>query len=260
MPTGTCKLCLQTKKLCDSHYIPKGVYRRFRQSQHGAPVVMTPKLVLSTSRQVRDYVLCNECEARFSVAEKYILPLMAGDKGFPLRDKLQGKPWVAAWKYLRYSGPRVGINTDKLAYFAVSMVWRGAVHSWATLDGQRTSILAVPNVEALRRYLLGEAPLPDDTYVFALVCADRLSQLVVQSPFSVAGPGNDNRFEMLMSGILLQVGVQRAAAERDLVCAIHTPDRAIFYGDHHENCLNWARTIHENARVAKNVSVKPPLP
>jgi hypothetical protein len=63
--------------------------------------------------------------------------------------------------------------------------------------------------------------------VFILMCADRLSQVQVHGPFLVGGEGNDNRFEMLMSGILLQVGIDRPPAERDLVCAVHTGDRAI---------------------------------
>jgi hypothetical protein len=257
MPIGTCKLCLETKELCDSHFLPKGIYRRYRKQQHGDPIVMTPKLILSTSKQVRDYVLCLDCEALFSARERYMLPLMAGDKGFPMLEKFYDKPFQRAGPFLRFSGSQVGIDTEKLAYFAVSMIWRGAVHSWATIDGQRTGDLDVPNVEAMRRYLLEQTPLPPDTYVFILVCADRLSQLQVQGPFLVGGPENDNRFEMLMSGILLQVGVGRPAGERDLICAVHTPDHALFYGDHSENSLQFARSFHERARIAKNVPKAP---
>jgi hypothetical protein len=228
MLMGTCKLCLQTKELCDSHFLPKGIYRRFRKQQSGDPIVMTPKLIVSTSKQVHDYVLCAECEERFSARERYILPLMSGDSGFPMIEKLRNEPSVPAGRYLRFSGPVIGIDTEKLAYFAVSMVWRGAVHAWATIDRPRTGGLIVPNMEALRRYLFDEAVLPDDTCVFVLICADRLSQSLVQGPFLVGGPENDNRFEMLMGGILLQVGVGRSPAERDLVCTVHTKDRAVF--------------------------------
>lgn len=258
MLIGTCKLCLQRKELCDSHFLPKGIYRHFRKQQSGDPIVMTPKLIVSTSKQVHDYVLCAECEERFSVRERYILPFMAGENGFPMIEKLRNKPFAPAGSYLRFSGPIIGVDTEKLAYFAVSMIWRGAVHSWATIDRQRTGDLVVPNVEALRYYLLDEAPLPDDTYIFVLICADRLSQVQVQGPFLVGGPENDNRFEMLMSGILLQVGVGRSPAERDLICAVHTNDRAVFYGDHYEHSLNFARSFHQKARIAKNVPKSTP--
>jgi len=254
---GTCKLCLQVKELCQSHYIPKSVYRLFHKRQLGDPVVMTPNLVLSTSQQIRDYLLCLDCEARFSIAEKYVVACMARDGGFPLRDKLQGKPSSPAGKYLRFSGLQAGIDTDKIAYFAISMVWRGAVHAWATIDRQCTAEIVVPNLEALRRYLLGETPLPDDTRVFVLVCADMISQLHVQAPFMVNGPGNENLFEMMIAGILMQVGIQRDPRERDLWCAVHTPDRAIFFGDNESNTLDWARPFHENARIAKNVKSIP---
>ncbi len=178
---------------------------------------------------------------------------MAGENGFPMIEKLRDKPFAPAGRYLRFSGPLIGVDTEKLAYFAMSMVWRGAVHSWATIDRQYTGGLIVPNVEALRRYLLDETLFPDDTYIFVLICADRLSQVQVQGPFFVAGHENNNRFEMLMSGILLQVGIGRSPVERDLICTVHTKDRAVFYGDHHEHSLNFARSFQEKARIAKNV-------
>src|ERR1700728_4711680 len=127
MPVGTCKLCLRDRELCDSHFLPKAVYRRFRKGSNRRPVVMTRNLVIASDRQVHDYLLCSECEQRFSVAERYVIPLMAGDGGFPMREKLNGQPALPAGPYLRFAGKQVGLDTNKLAYFAVSMVWRAAV-------------------------------------------------------------------------------------------------------------------------------------
>ena len=63
---GTCKLCLQEKELQDSHLIGRGIYRLIRREQGEDPIVMTPEIVLQTSRQVSDYVFCKDCEQKFS--------------------------------------------------------------------------------------------------------------------------------------------------------------------------------------------------
>jgi hypothetical protein len=104
-----------------------------------------------------------------------------------MREKLNGQPALPAGAYLRFVGKQAGLDMDKLEYFAVSMVWRAAVHCWAMIDRQFTGGLVVLNIEALRQYLPGLTPLPDDTYFFVLICTDHLSQVQVLGPFLVSG-------------------------------------------------------------------------
>ena len=67
-PSGKCALCLEEHPLCDSHLLPKSMYRLLR-----APNLKNPNPVhivrsgtaYATSKQISDYLLCNGCEQRF---------------------------------------------------------------------------------------------------------------------------------------------------------------------------------------------------
>src|SRR5580704_15161968 len=140
MKKGRCALCLQDgKAICESHLIAEGIYWRAGEDR----VVMTSQIFVSISNQVKDYLLCRECEAKFGAAENYILPLVRQhDASFPLLEKLKASeplgPTVNG--SLVYSGPAVGIDVDTFAYFALSMFWRASVHVWKTLNGQPISM------------------------------------------------------------------------------------------------------------------------
>ena len=143
MPLGTCKLCLQQKELQDSHFVGKGLYKIAQK--RGGPVVMTPELFIATSDQLHDYLLCRECEQLFSrEGEDYVTRLVKhSDNDFPLLQKLNAAKPLAKGQSgaLVFAGATVGVDTDKLAYYALSMFWRASVHVWKTLNQQTTSIV-----------------------------------------------------------------------------------------------------------------------
>ena len=75
-----CKLCKQDRELRDSHFLPAAVYAQLRNpaDQNPNPVLITKKLSLTTSKQMKDYVLCAECEERLSkFGETWVLANMA---------------------------------------------------------------------------------------------------------------------------------------------------------------------------------------
>jgi hypothetical protein len=102
---------------------------------------------------------------------------VANGKTFPLLDRLN----VAHHYYLfsdvdAFSGRAVGIETDKLGYFALSVVWRMAVHVWSTPFGGRTTQIQPGRFEDLiRQFLLGQTVFPNDVVVMVHVCTDRAS-------------------------------------------------------------------------------------
>jgi hypothetical protein len=57
---GVCKLCRKRKLLCRSHYLGKAVERLCRENGQDA-VMMTPKVVVATQRQLRAHLLCRDC-------------------------------------------------------------------------------------------------------------------------------------------------------------------------------------------------------
>jgi hypothetical protein len=72
---------------------------------------------------------------------------------------------------------------DKFAYFAISVVWRGAAHDWVLPDGGvRRHDASGGFVEPMRLYLLGQAPFPPDTSLIVVVGSDDESRKVWSIP------------------------------------------------------------------------------
>ena len=254
---GTCKLCLQEKELQDSHLIGRGIYRLIRREQGEDPIVMTPEIVLQTSRQVSDYVFCKDCEQKFSEGgEKYVTGLVARKHTFPLLDKIKLALYKVEKTHVEVSGEKIGVNTDKLAYYAVSVVWRAGVHVWKTIGPQVTLVsLSSGNLERMRKYLLGETPLPDNVGVVVTVCSDRLSQLQVLFPTMLAEPTNYQDYWFLVLGLRFNVMVGLAGAKVDFsqVCCVRSSGRKIFVMDMENITLEALKHFLPNAKVAQNV-------
>ena len=87
---------------------------------------------------MKDYLLCADCEKLFNDnGERYVMSQVADRKGFPLLATLQAAtPTKVAAGFSWYDQLSVpAVDRSKLGYFALSMFWRGAVHSW---KGYRT--------------------------------------------------------------------------------------------------------------------------
>jgi len=84
------------------------------------------------------------------------------------------------------------VKRDQLAYFALSVFWRAAVHCWPTADGKGKTNkleLGAVNTEALRRFLRGEGPMPSTMALFFVVLTDRLSQATLYFPTAIEQEG-----------------------------------------------------------------------
>jgi hypothetical protein len=189
MPLGICKLCLQQKQIRRSHYLGAFLYRLSRQPGKGNPnpIVMTRNVAVPTSNQMRDYLLCDECERRFSEhGENWIARHVYNGRAFPLLDRLNvAVPLYATPRLQIFSGTDVGIDTGRLAYFALSLVWRASVHQWLMPDGRTTSIDLGVYQEPIRRFLLGETEFPSHVVIVATACTDLVSQGTVFPPSAV---------------------------------------------------------------------------
>jgi hypothetical protein len=166
---GLCALCHEEKELQDSHYIPRAFYRRSHATVGGqtvAPVMMNSGLTMYQAAQVKTYLLCSDCEQRFSrLGESWVGACsLQRDGVFPLRDLLlQQTPLPAPeaenpWYFGAYL-PQ--LRAEALNYFAASVFWRGAVHSWSRAAAEPELALPTQAVEDLRLFLLGKDPFPD---------------------------------------------------------------------------------------------------
>ncbi|MGB7583448.1 MAG: hypothetical protein WBM11_01290 [Terriglobales bacterium] len=259
MTQGRCALCLKEERLQDSHFISKALYRITRR--RGGPVVMTPELFIAISDQLRDYLLCSTCEQLFSKnGEDYVVPLVKQDgNSFPLLEKLTGStPFGKGVNGSAvFSGPAIGIDTEKLAYYALSMFWRASVHIWKTLNQQTTSISLGAYEEPVRRFLHGESGFPDGVVIQVTVCTDGISQDHVFAPTTWS---NDmyTGYEMNVFGICftMVVGVQLGARDFDL-CCVNSKNKVIFLADRESTAAPLYRELRANAKIGRNL--KKPL-
>src|SRR5438552_6013050 len=88
-----CKLCSQNKPLIRSHLIAKRIYSLVGTEQE-APIIINSRVIMHSSRQTKDFLLCRECDNLLSKnGENWIIPKLARQNGqFLLADHLQNFP------------------------------------------------------------------------------------------------------------------------------------------------------------------------
>jgi hypothetical protein len=171
-PTGKCRLCGEVRLLCDSHYLPKGLYRTTGAGGSGLknpnPVMNINGVLKQISDQYRGFVFCQSCESLLNLrGETWVLANLPKTYGgqFPLQDSLAPlTPMSSSDRVERYdvSGAK-GFDVSKLIYFAMSVFWRGAVHNWKTSAGQKAPHVDLGEYEEpMRKFLLDDAPFPDN--------------------------------------------------------------------------------------------------
>ena len=236
--TNTCKLCQKPKWLQDSHFVPAAMYKYLRDpdetKKNRNPLIVTTKVTSTTSRQVTDYVLCADCEGLFNRnGENWLLKQVWNRKGFPLSERLSvALPRYTFENFLAFSGTATGVDTEQLGYFALSVIWRAAVHQWHTPFGGKTTVLNLGAVEEpIRKFLLGEVPFPTDVVILATVCTDPYSRAIFYMPSQTSGiPGTS--IVMLTLGIhfMVFIGSTIPPILREL-CCVRSTSKLIFQRD-----------------------------
>jgi hypothetical protein len=235
---GQCKLCLaENGRLLESHLLAAGFYRRILSTQSNPhPLLISAKGMRSSSDQVRDNVLCEDCERLFAKnGEDYALRVAADRRSFKLLDELtrcgltRGKLEDSRWSEIR-SSPKV--KRDHLAYFALSVFWRAAIHRWPDPEDSTRTIkieLGQTNTESLRLFLLGEAALPPTANLTFYVLTDRLSQATIYLPGRTSKVGFRWGYGFVACGFMFNLFLGKSVdPTASRVCLIHSPERFIW--------------------------------
>jgi hypothetical protein len=168
MQAGECKLCRQRKELCDSHYLPKSVYRsgRAEELKNPNPVVLANGQWKQAADQLRGYVFCYDCEQMLNEkGEKWTMANTPHEyeEVFPLQKALIALHPVVSQGRLDMFQVRgqAGFDLEKLIYFGLSVFWRGAVHHWKSTNGAHAPKLDLGEwEEPMRKFLLDSIALP----------------------------------------------------------------------------------------------------
>jgi hypothetical protein len=122
------------------------------------------------------------------------------------------------------------LDMHKFAYFALSVVWRGAVHQWMNADGTLMAPCRLGDFEeSMRQYLAGEAAFPSNMVVIVAVASDDESHRTFFVPEIRVQDGCLN-FRFFARGIFFRVMMGHVPEMfRDWCCT--SPRKCIFYGD-----------------------------
>lgn len=253
---GTCRLCLQQRWLRLSHFLSAFLYRKSLQpgARNPHPVMITNKRAITTAMQVKDYLLCRDCEERLNKhGETWAAGQVYDGKAFPLLDRLNlALPFWETPQTRAVSGFAAGIDTNKLAYFGLSILWRAAAHKWRMLDGQTTTIDLGDYEEPIRKFLLGEISLPNDIIVVATACTDWLSQGSFYTPCRVRGNPN-TAYAFLARGIKFTVlaGSNLPASMREL-CCVGSKQKLVFAANHEAKVVHSLLHLHGYGSLMTN--------
>ncbi len=168
---GICGLCQKNAVLQLSHLIPKWAYRRAagkKQTGENTPVYIACGNAVLSNKQTTKYLLCADCEQRFSKAEDYMARLTKVRKG---RSKLHEGITRQGGLHGVAAALSADVDASQITYFAASIFWRGHVITGACKLGSYE-----PN---FRRYLLGEEELPSEIAI-SFVLLDPSSNIEAQ--------------------------------------------------------------------------------
>lgn len=154
---------------------------------------------------------------------------MSNRRRFPLLERLRVSP-PPDFSFTEgiYSGAAIGVDTEKLAYFAISIVWRGAVHEWRAPEGGTLRPIHLTGYqEPIRKWLIGETAFPPDAAVIVNVCTDYESQGIAYYPTRRLGI-QATAFAFLVCGIHFTVYLGPTIPPVRQLCCFSSEKRLIF--------------------------------
>jgi len=153
-----CALCLNERMLCKSHIIPEFMYKTLYDEEHKILMVSAHSEVKNKDIQkgVWDYLLCADCETKFSQWENYVYQVYKGGVPLTVVEAVQGR----------------GVTLDDVDYtkfklFQLSILWRAHLSKhdfFSAVD------LGLRHSEIIRQHLLAGNPGSTKDYGCMMCC------------------------------------------------------------------------------------------
>jgi hypothetical protein len=227
---GICKLCGEYKTLRKSHFIPKGFYPKDLKKLEYA----TRRAAGIHSRHVKQYLLCNSCEEKFNKnGESYVIKLIRpNETDFPIRDKIASATSPESDGVSVVSAPTIGVDTDKFAYFMLSVVWRASVKQWRLPDRSLSNLLDPGEYqEPIRKFLNGETKFPDNMIVIVSVGTDQYSRDRWFAPAPLTEHGLKT-VSLLTRGVFFRLLMgEKIVTQLGDYCCVTSPSKNLFLAD-----------------------------
>jgi hypothetical protein len=215
--------------------MPKALYRMLRSPElvNPNPTLMSRDFVKETSRQVKTFLLCADCEQRLNRnGEGWMLRnCCRAPEEFRLRDTLlRCSPGYDDGQISVYAARNIAeVDIAKLVYFAVSVFWRAAVSSWVVELTRLEPLQLGPNYsEQLRLFLLEESDFPAHAAITTEVLAFHEVRLG-SAVFPYGGrKGEFHFYRFAVPGVRFDLFVgKRIPAEARRMCTFRSPEGMI---------------------------------
>jgi hypothetical protein len=146
-----CALCLTTARLCNSHIIPEFMFSSIYDEKHRFHTLTIRKEGRNRMEQkgIRQPLLCQSCESRFSKLEDYASDVFRGSSN--VKSQLLPNSSVSLV---------TGFDYSRFKLFQLSILWRASV---ATSSFFKEVDLG-PHEEPIRSFLLSGNPGPSNRY------------------------------------------------------------------------------------------------
>lgn len=192
-----CALCRNEKELKKSHLIPKSAYKHIRDSKEeggGSPmrIHLHSKEAFFTDIQVKNYLLCADCEQLFSKnGEGPVSKMWATHHGFPLLEKFEkGIETRSGPKFTLFNPEQIDKKvTDGLYYFGASVLWRSNAWDWGVHPSIHKGTLGSRYELAFREYLLGKSQGIDGVRLVVTLNTNYNLHRLLRFPACFDGPG-----------------------------------------------------------------------
>lgn len=134
-----CRLCHEPKALCNSHILPEFLYRLAYDDKHRLAAISLGEngRVETIQKGWREPLLCDQCEQRLSIWERYASQVLFHDSersATEVGDEVQV----------------LGIDYSGFKLFGLSVLWRASVSSLPAFRGVQLG----PHEESIRQMLL----------------------------------------------------------------------------------------------------------
>lgn len=217
--------------------------------------MLTPKVVMSTSRQLQSPLLCEMCDrALSSDGENWSLPLLATIGGkFPFYDILQRvKPEATDEEIAFYTACRnPGIDVQKLTHFALGVFWKASVHSWSGTEiGPRINLGHYG--EEIRKFLRHEAPFPKFVALTVGVLPPPVKQISFCQPYRGC-VDEFHHFVFYVPGMLFALSVGKRIGLAKENCFYSNPLHPIVVADMSGDIQAMIRALTANAHISRNL-------
>lgn len=230
-----CALCKKdVDELINSHLLPAAAYahvRGIKGAGNESPVKINlgVKKAGPTDKQVRQYLLCADCEDLFSRnGEKHLGRLWATRDSFPLLDILnKSAKYSDGKRFVSYDGSKIDCRiVSSIFYFAVSVFWRAHVWEWGRDGDGYKRALGDHYSEAFRKFLLtGEAL--EDVYVLLELNTDGKTRGMLGFP-SCCKIDGEWIHTFIMLGLRFSMYVGKSVSATTRAPFIHLNTKLIF--------------------------------